>query len=125
LKKKFEIIRKIQDARNAIAELEKQRDAPDGNAEARKFEERFKLLKKIQETKAGITALEKEKRGIENNGDLASPAELARKLDITADIVKSRTSLSHVEDDIASLDASCAGERPCPENRPAGGTPDC
>jgi len=103
--KKFEIIRKIQDARNAIAELEKQRDAPDGNAEARKFEERFKLLKKIQETKADITSLGKEKRWIENKGELASPAELARKLDITADIVKLRASLSHVEENIASLDA--------------------
>lgn len=103
--RKFGIVRQIQDARKTIAGLEKEKNTGDKDAESRKFEEKFRILHKIQEIKAAVSSLVKEKVDIEKKGDRATPADLARKLDIVAQIAGLKKSETALEDDIGSLDA--------------------
>lgn len=103
--KKFELIKQLQKTKNKIAALEEEKDAFDKNTEVLKFEEKFKILQKIQEVKAVASALKKEKFDIEQKGNHATPAELARKLDIVAEILKLNRSAAAFEEEISSLDA--------------------
>ncbi len=102
---KFALLRQVQAVKEDIERLETQKQRLNQSTEAHRFEEKFRILQQIQATKQAVRELEREKAEIAARGNAASPAELARNLDLAAEIYQRNQTIAHCQAELNSLDA--------------------
>lgn len=108
---KFALLRQVQAVKEDIERLEAQKQSLNQGTEARRFEEKFRILQQIQAKKEAIGKLEAEKAEIAAKGNTASPAELARNLDLAASIYQLNQAVAEHEEGLNSLDARIKSDK--------------